>query len=423
MQPLVSFLIITLLTILGTLQLISLIKYRSQQTLRETMDKLAEKLTDQREFLQLRFQSLENEQQRQHEKNQQHLEKAFLAQQKTLDEHLLKTLQTLQNSLQQNMADVRQQISSTLEQQTHSLSQRLESLTQNTDNRLKEISGQVDKRLTEGFEKTNAIFTDVIKRLALIDEAQKKITELSSNVVDLQEILSDKQARGAFGEIQLSVLVHNVLPAPHFSMQHTLSNGKRIDCLLLLPKPTGNIAIDAKFPLENYRRLTNRGATLQEKQTAQKQFRQDLKKHIQDISEKYIIQDETAEGAMMFIPAEAIFAEIHANYPDLVETAQRASVWLVSPTTMMAILTTARAVLKDAATRKQVHIIQKHLGALAKDFTRFESRMNQLAKHIQQANDDVSNINISAKKISSRFEKIEQVELDKEAEVNLLNET
>lgn len=277
---------------------------------------------------------------------------------------------------------------------------------------LKEIGGQVDKRLNEGFEKSTKTFTDIIKRLALIDEAQKKITELSGNVVSLQTLLSDKRSRGAFGEVQLNSLIRNVLPEQHFSFQHTLSNGKRADCILFLPQPTGDIAIDAKFPLENFQKLIDTTLSEPERKLAEQQFKQDIKFHLQTIAEKYIIPDETADGAIMFIPAEAIFAEIHSHYPDLVELSHKLKVWLVSPTTMMAILTTARAVLKDDATRQQVHIIKEHLHMLAKDFGRFQKRMDGLQRHIDQAQQDVLDVNKSARKISSRFDKIEKVELD-----------
>jgi len=330
------------------------------------------------------------------------------------DQHQLTTLKTLQDSLQNGMADVRRQVTEALTQHSESLSQRVDKLTQATDLRLKEISGQVEKRLSEGFEKTTATFTDVIKRLALIDEAQKKITELSNNVVSLQEVLSDKRSRGAFGEVQLSALIRNVMPEQSFNFQHTLSNQMRADCILLLPEPTGNVVIDSKFPLESYQQLQNIQLSENDRKNHEQQFRKDIKKHIKDIAEKYIIPGETADGAMMFIPAEAVFAEIHAHYPDLVELAQKSRVWLVSPTTMVAILTTARAVLKDAATRKQIHIIQEHLGALGKDFDRFQERMDKLAKHIKQAHEDAEDVHTSSKKITSRFNKIEKVELEKE---------
>ncbi|MCK5396405.1 MAG: DNA recombination protein RmuC [Gammaproteobacteria bacterium] len=285
--------------------------------------------------------------------------------------------------------------------------------------RLNDISGQVEHRLNKGFEKTTETFTDVVKRLALIDEAQKRITELSSNVVSLQEVLTDKRSRGAFGEVQMAGLINNVMPDGSYALQHTLSNGTRVDCMMFLPEPTGHIAIDSKFPLDSFQKMMDNDATDADRVKAEKQFRLDIKKHIKDISEKYIIEGETADGAIMFIPAEAVFAEIHAHQPQLVNEAQRARVWMVSPTTLMAILTTARAVLKDSATRKQVHVIREHLVNLSKDFDRFRKRMDNLSKHIQQANKDVTEVNISATKISGRFEKIEKVEL-KEEDAELL---
>jgi len=319
---------------------------------------------------------------------------------------------SLNEGLWKNMQTMQSQLASTLNQNTQELGQRFEQLTKQTDQRLSAISDQVDKRLADGFEKTTATFSDVIKRLALIDEAQKKITELSGNVVSLQEILADKRSRGAFGEVQLNSLIRNILPEKSFSFQHTLSTGARVDCLLLLPKPTGNVAVDAKFPLESFRKMTNIELANSDRQQATRQFKTDIKKHIQDIAAKYILQNETSDGAMMFIPAEAVFAEIQSHHPDLVELAHHSHVWMVSPTTLWAILNTARAVLKDAATREQVDLIQEHLGLLAEDFDRFKTRMNGLARHIEQAHEDVQQVNTSARKISARFDQIERVELD-----------
>ncbi len=333
----------------------------------------------------------------------------FLLRQKEYNN--LQTLKILQDTLQKGMQDTRMSVKEALTDYASELGKRVDQLTHTTDLRLKEINQQVEKRLAQGFEKTTETFSDVIKRLALIDAAQKQITELSSNVVSLQEVLNDKRSRGTFGEVQLSALIRNVMPEQHFSFQHTLSNGKRTDCMLFLPEPTGNIAIDAKFPLENYRIVIDAAISEADKHLAELQFKQDIRKHIQDIAEKYIIPGETADGAVMFIPAEAVFAEIHARFPELVEAAHRAKVWLVSPTTMMAILTTARAVLKDAATRKQLHIIQKHLHLLADDFDRFQKRMDNLARHIEQAHSDIDQVHTSAKKITERFGQIEKVEL------------
>jgi DNA recombination protein RmuC len=320
-------------------------------------------------------------------------------------------LKSLMESLQSGMTNIQKQVGEHLTRNSEEIGKKMEGLTKKTDQRLQEISGQVEKRLTEGFEKTTATFGDILKRLALIDEAQKKITELSSNVVSLQEILADKRSRGAFGEVQLHSLVSNVLAEANYQLQYTLPNGKIADCVLFLPEPTGMVAIDSKFPLESYRRMTDVDAAESERKAAEKQFKQDIQKHIQDISEKYILPGTTSDGAVMFIPAEAVFAEIQAHHADLVDKAHAARVWMVSPTTLWATLNTARAVLKDAATKEQVHIIQEHLTFLAKDFDRFQGRMNDLAKHIKQAHDDVDKVNISASKISSRFEKIERVEL------------
>ncbi len=343
--------------------------------------------------------------------NNEMLQQVLNKHRESFDARQLASLKIQQDNLTQGMTEVRKQVTDALIQNGNDLGKKVDALTRSTDERLKEISGQVDKRLNDGFEKTTATFADVVKRLAMIDEAQKKITELSGSVVSLQEVLADKRSRGAFGEVQLNSLVRNVMPENSFSFQYTLSNNTRVDCMLFLPEPSGNIAIDSKFPLESFRKMTDLQCAESDRLSAEKQFKKDIKKHINDIAGKYIIGGETSDGAVMFIPAEAVFSEIHAHHYDLVEEAQRARVWLVSPTTLMAVLTTARAVLKDSATRKQVHLIQEHLVSLAKDFSRFKTRMDNLSKHIQQASKDVDEVNTSAKKISSRFEKIEKVEL------------
>ncbi len=344
--------------------------------------------------------------------------------QRNSNESQLQRLSDMQGKLEQRFGELQQGIEKRLGEMAQQSIEKMAAsnmqVQKTLQERLQEISGQVEKRLDKGFEKTTATFTDVVKRLALIDEAQKKITELSGNVVSLQEVLTDKRARGAFGEVQMSGLVSNIMPESSFALQHTLSNGRRVDCMLFLPEPTGDIAIDSKFPLDSYQRMLDPDATDADRLLAEKQFRLDIKKHIKDIADKYIIPGETADGAIMFIPAEAVFAEIHAHQPELVEEAQRARVWMVSPTTMMAVLTTARAVLKDSATRKQVHLIQEHLVMLSKDFERFRTRMDNLSRHIKQANKDVEEVNTSAKKISSRFDKIEKVELADEEAVEML---
>ncbi len=320
----------------------------------------------------------------------------------------------LEKDLRNDVDAVRMKVDESLEKNSRQFGERVKELIETNERRLAEISGKVEERLDKGFEKTTSVFADVLKRLALIDKAQEKIADLSKNVVSLQEVLADKRSRGAFGEVQLSALISNMIPENSYSLQHTFDNGVRADCVLFLPEPTGTICIDSKFPLESYQRMTDLTLGDADRKTAEQQFRRDIKKHIHDIASKYIISGETSDGAMMFIPAEAVFAEIHGHYPELVEEAHRARVWLTSPTTMMAVLTTSRAVLKDAATRQQVHIIQEHLVRLSQDFGRFQERMDKLATHIDQANRDVLDVNKSAKKITSRFTKIEKVELDRD---------
>lgn len=336
---------------------------------------------------------------------------------RSLETHQNQMREAIVDNIRKGIKDVQANLDRSINSQNERITQSITGLTESTDNRLKDISGQVEKRLTEGFEKTTQTFNDVLKRLALIDDAQKKITELSSNVVSLQEILNDKRSRGAFGEVQLQSLVSNIMPDAHYTMQCKLSNEKIADCVLTLPKPTGKIAIDAKFPLESYKKMMDVSVGELDRKEASKQFARDIKKHINDIADKYILPPETSDGAVMFIPAESVFAEIHGHYPELVELAYQRKVWMVSPTTLMAILTTASTVIKDEQTRKQVHIIKEHLSALGKDFGRFESRMTNLSRHIGQVSKDVEQVQTSAKKIASRFVRIENVEL-KENEDN-----
>jgi len=298
----------------------------------------------------------------------------------------------------------------------------VETLTRTVDARLAEIQGKVNERLEEGFRKTNETFVSVMERLATIDEAQKKIDGLTTNVVSLQELLGDKRSRGAFGEVQLEALVRNILPPSAYDFQVTLSNGTRADCLLKLPEPTGAVAVDSKFPLENYHRMLESGQNDIERLSAQRQFRADVRRHVDDIAARYIIPGETSDGAVMFIPAEAVFAEIHARHSEVVDHAMQQRVWIVSPTTMMAVLNTARAVIKDVETRRQVHVIKDELSKLGKDFARFEQRMKKLADHIRQAHDDAQQVQISSDKIVRRFTQIEKVELDTPGDIARLEQ-
>ena len=304
---------------------------------------------------------------------------------KTLSEQGKAQQETLQNSLKNTALQL---IAS------------VETLTKSVDKRLEAITGKVQERLDEGFKKTNQTFISVMERLATIDEAQKKIDGLTTNMVSLQELLGDKRSRGAFGELQLEGLIKNILPPDSYSFQHTFSKGVRADCVLFLPDPTGTVAVDSKFPMENYQKMFDVNLTDIDKAKAQKQFKLDVKKHINDIAMKYIIIDETSDGAVMFLPAEAVFAEIHAYHPELIQEAMAKKVWLVSPTTLMAVLNTARAVLKDVETKKQVHIIKSELGKLGKEFNRFDTRMKKLADNIRQAHENAQDVHITSQKIT-----------------------
>jgi DNA recombination protein RmuC len=343
---------------------------------------------------------------------------AMQALQLSQSQSLAQTRETVLEKLHQTLAEQgkaeQELIQSTMRHATLQLTSSIEVLTKTVDGRLEQIGGKVSERLDEGFKKTNETFVSVMARLATIDEAQKKIDGLTSNVVSLQELLGDKRSRGAFGEVQLEALVRNILPVTAYEMQHCLPNGTRVDCALFLPEPTGTVAVDSKFPLENYHRMYEIGISEPERLLAQKQFKADVRKHVDDIAAKYIIANVTSDGAVMFVPAEAVFAEIHAYHPDIVDYAMSRRVWVVSPTTLMAVLNTARAVLKDVETRKQVHIIKDELGKLGKEFGRFDQRMKKLADHIRQAHEDALDVHTTSQKISRRFAAIEKVELEGE---------
>ena len=317
---------------------------------------------------------------------------------------------TLEKLAEQSLAQ-QEKIESTMRMVTAQITATIEGLTKSTDTRLAEIGGKVSERLDEGFKKTNETFVNVMVRLATIDEAQKKLDGLTTNVVSLQQLLGDKKSRGAFGEMQLEQIIRNMLPESSFEFQYGFSiGGQKViaDCVLKLPEPVGLIVVDSKFPLENYERMISEGPD----KVSPAVFKADVKKHVDAISTKYIIPGVTSDGAMMFVPAEAVFAEIHGHHRDVVEYAQQRRVWIVSPTTLMAVLNTVRAVLKDVETRKQIHIIKDELGKLGKEFGRFDERMRKLAEHIRQANKDADDVAVTSKKISDRFASIEKVELE-----------
>ena len=329
-------------------------------------------------------------------------------------------LETLHKTLSEQGKSQQALINDTMLKATTTLTQSIEILSKVVDTRLEQIGGKVSERLDEGFKKTNETFISVMERLATIDEAQKKIDGLTVNMVSLQELLGDKRSRGAYGEVQLEGLVRNMLPNDSFKMQHTFENGARVDCALFLPQPTGIVAVDSKFPLENYHKMFDSSLSEAAQNAAEKQFKLDVKKHVDDIAAKYIIPNVTSDGAVMFIPAEAVFAEIHAYHPEIIDYAMIKRVWLVSPTTLMAVLNTARAVLKDVEMRKQVHIIKDELGKLSKDFERFDVRMKKLADNIRQAHENAQDVHVSSQKITNRFKQIERVELSN-APVDLLD--
>ncbi|MDB9717223.1 DNA recombination protein RmuC [Methylophilaceae bacterium] len=339
------------------------------------------------------------------------LQKLQLSQQESLAKIRQDVIEKLHTTLSEQGKSQQDSLQNSLKNTSLQLINSVENLTKSVDDRLQEITGKVHERLEEGFKKTNATFVSVMERLATIDEAQKKIDGLTTNMVSLQELLGDKRSRGAFGELQLEGLIKNILPPDSFALQHTFLNGSRADCVLFLPDPTGTVAVDSKFPMENYQKMFEINSSDIDKAKAQKQFKLDVKKHISDIARKYIIPDETSDGAVMFIPAEAVFAEIHAYHPELIQESMAKKVWLVSPTTLMAVLNTARAVLKDVETRKQVHIIKSELGKLGKDFDRFDGRMKKLADNIRLAHENAQDVHISSQKISRRFSQIERVEL------------
>lgn len=337
------------------------------------------------------------------------LANAFAAgQEKLRTEMLAETLRTLSEHAR---AD-RELLQNGLKAASEQLAGSIEAMNRTVGERLEAITGHVNLRLDEGFRKTNETFASVMARLATIDEAQKKIGDLTTNVVSLQELLGDKRARGAFGEVQLEALVRNALPPDSFDFQYTLPNGTRADCVLRLPDPTGMVVVDSKFPLENYHRMFEGEVGDLERRAAQTAFRNDLKRHVDAIAGKYIQPEVTSDGAVMFVPAEAVFAEIHAYHPEVVAYAMTRRVWIVSPTTLMAVLNTARAVLKDVETRKQIHVIKDALGKLAKDFNRFDERMQKLATHIRQAGEDVAEVQTSSRKITAHFQRIEAAQLD-----------
>ena len=286
------------------------------------------------------------------------------------------------------------------------------------EERLAKVQLQMTENLSHSSRRTAQSLGDLQQRLSTIDKAQEKITKLSGDVLSLQDILSNKQTRGAFGEIQLTDIVSKALPSDGFQLQATLSNGKRADCLIKLPNPPGPIVIDSKFPLEAYEALRNASSET-EISSAVRLFRTSVRKHIKDISEKYIIEGETADGAILFLPSEAVYAELHANFSELVREGFSARVWIVSPTTCMATLNTMRAILKDARMREQAGAIRNELTLLYQDVDRLGIRVESLDRHFNQAAKDISDIKISADKAGRRAKRLDNFDFEEISNENL----
>ena len=294
-----------------------------------------------------------------------------------------------------------------------------EALNRKIEGRLDLMNAKVEERLAKGFEETTKTFGSVLERLGKIDEAQKKIEALSSNVVSLQDILTDKKSRGIFGEVQLYQILASVFGERNdrtYQKQYKLSNNTMVDAMLFTPEPIGNIAIDSKFPLENYRKMYDSELTNEERINARKEFVGNLKKHIDDISEKYIIRNETSDQAIMFLPAEAIFAEINAYHTDVIDYAYRKNVRIASPTTLISVLTTIQMILTNIEREKYASVIQEELGKLHEEFGRYEKRWKALEKDIEKVTKDVKEITTTSNKISKRFTEISNVNMIKQIE-------
>lgn len=296
---------------------------------------------------------------------------------------------------------------------TKEMNQDFNTLNDKMESRLNAINDRVNERLDANFEKTNKTFTSVLERLSKIDEAQKKIETLSTDIVSLQSILTDKKSRGIYGEVNLKHIMENVFGVNDkiYKLQCTLPNTTIADCVLYAPEPLGTIIIDSKFPLENYQMMVDKNLSPSERAMHEKQFKIDVKKHIDAISSKYIIQGVTSDQAIMFLPAEAIFAEINAYHADILDYAYRKKVWITSPTTLISTLSVIQMIIKNIERDKYTSIIHEELNKLGLEFSRYKDRWDKLAKSIQTVNKDVENVHITTEKISKKFEMINQVEV------------
>ena len=289
-------------------------------------------------------------------------------------------------------------------------------LNEDVEKRLLLINEKVNERLDENFEKTNKTFTSVIERLSKIDEAQKKIETLSTDIVSLQSILTDKKSRGIYGEVNLKHILSSVFGQKNdsiYRLQYTMSNKYIADSVLFAPEPLGTIAIDSKFPLEHYQLMVDRNLSKLEREKNEKLFKIDVKKHIDAISEKYIIPGETSNQAIMFLPAEAIFAEINAYHSDIIEYAYKKRVWITSPTTLISTLTVIQMIIKNIERDKYTKVIHEELNKLGIEFGRYKDRWDKLSRSIDTVNKDIESFSITTDKISKKCASINKVEIDK----------
>ena len=314
----------------------------------------------------------------------------------------------LETNITKELGDFQNDINRNLNEDINKLNEKIEA-------RLNVINDRVNERLDENFEKTNKTFTNVLERLSKIDEAQKKIDSLSSDIVSLQSVLTDKKSRGIFGEVNLKHILESVFGEGNnkiFKLQYPFKNGTIADAVLFAPEPLGTVAIDSKFPLENYKIMVDKKYTQKEREAATKLFKSDVKKHIDAISDKYIIEGETSNQALMFLPAEAIFAELNAYHGDIIEYAYKKRVWITSPTTLMSTLTTIQVIIKNIERDKYAKVIGEELSKLSIEFSRYKDRWDKLSRSIQTVSKDVEDIHTTTDKITKRFDSINKVELD-----------
>ena len=351
--------------------------------------------------------------------NNQLLSKNHTENSQLLTESMNNAIQKLSMGLSENNTVLTGVMTENNNQLIKNINENFEKLNQKMENRLDFMNIKVEERLSKGFEETTKTFGNVLERLSKIDEAQKKIEALSSNVVSLQDVLTDKKSRGIFGEVQLYQILASVFGEKNdklYQKQYKLSNGTIVDSIIFTPEPLGNIAVDSKFPLENYRKMYNNELSQIERKNARKDFVNDLKKHIDVISSKYIIKNETSEQAVLFLPAEAIFAEINAYHTDIIEHAYKKNVRIASPTTLISVLTVIQVITTNMERDKYASVIQHELEKLNIEFGRYQTRWNSLQKDIEKVSKDVKDITTTSNKISKRFTEISNVKFDKKSD-------